>query len=326
MEIFKNTSHNNDSLSLAIGTFDGIHPGHKSIIRAAIQSANEHSIPSAVLTFEPDPVTVLSDKSSEDRRLLTRMDKISILNDLGVDKVFELEFNQQFATTSASDFIHSLLIDNLNVQEVCVGYDFRFGKGREGNTEFLRKHLENNDVRVQILEPVSVNDKPLSSSRIREYIKSGQVKQARSLMGRPYVVCESLQKGEGRGKSIGFPTMNFPIQNTIHPRKGVYLVWFGREQRIPSIANFGYHPTVGSSDEALLEVHTLHSPPESNPGQTYHIYFEEFLREEKDFESIDHLKKQIQKDTDVARNRFQELSKPHEITQSKTEFFEKTVC
>ncbi|MFB6344591.1 MAG: riboflavin kinase, partial [bacterium] len=115
-----------------------------------------------------------------------------------------------------------------------------------------------------------------------------------------------------------FPTLNFPLKKTLHPRLGVYAVWLGTEERFPSVANFGYHPTVGRSDEALLEVHVLNEEPDFGPGDTTHVYFGSFLRTERDFDSVDALKDQIDTDVDDARKQFNQLDKPDVVAPVQT--------
>lgn len=301
---------------VVVGTFDGLHPGHLQILRSALDRGRRLSLPVAVLTFEPDPETFLNDTPPTKRRLLTREDKINILDRFGLDRVYEVPFDASFASISPEEFVSRVLLRQLHAQWVCVGFNFRFGHKRRGDTRLLQSQLEDEGVRVSILPPVKQNQEPISSTRIRNRIRAGEVERARRLLGRPYTVFETIQEGEGRGKKIGFPTLNFPIQRTIHPRVGVYMVWLGTRPRKPAVANFGYHPTVGASDEAVLEVHDLGDPPPLEPGDRTHVYFGRFLRPENHFDSVDELKQQIQKDIETAGNEFPDLERPqplHEI-------------
>lgn len=298
---------------VAIGTFDGLHRGHQKILDNALEIGRGRSLPVAVLTFEPDPETVLNEVPPTERRLLTREDKMTILSDLGFDVVYEVEFDRSFASKAPEQFVDEVLVERLNARAVCVGYNFRFGHGREGNTELLRRRLPERDVALDVTPPVRYQGEPVSSTRIRQSVRQGRVKEARSLLGRPYTVHETLQAGEGRGRSIGFPTFNFPVTKTLHPRRGVYLVWLGTEKRRPSVANFGFHPTVGSSPRALLEVHVLDDPPPYEPGDQTHVYFGGFVREEREFDSVESLKQRIQRDVREARDRFKRLDRPHPL-------------
>ncbi len=298
---------------LAIGTFDGLHRGHRKILRNALETGRDRSLPVAVLTFEPDPETVLNGIPPTDRRLLTREDKMTILNDLGFDLVYEVAFDRAFASQTPEHFVDEVLVERLHARVVCVGYNFRFGHDREGNTKLLRRRLRGFDIDVDVVSPVTHRGDPVSSSRIRQSVRQGRMQRARTLLGRPYTVHETLKTGEGRGRSIGFPTFNFPVTKTIHPRRGVYLVWLGTEQRRASVANFGVHPTVGSSTQALLEVHVLGEPPPYEPGERTHIYFGGFVREERDFDSVEALKQQIDRDVNEARDRFEQLDRPRPL-------------
>ncbi len=210
---------------------------------------------------------------------------------------------------SPEEFIETVLLEQLQTRAICVGYDFKFGRRRRGSTELLQTY-RSDSLEVKIVPPVKIYGEPVSSSRIRKLIRSADMKRARELLGRPYVVRETFQRGRGRGKSFGFPTLNFSFTRTIRPRPGVYLVWFGRRERIPAVANFGVHPTVDELDEPVLEVHTLEAPPDIKPGAEFHIYFERFCRREEKFSSAGELKEAIARDVKEAEEMFERLEKP----------------
>lgn len=298
---------------LAVGTFDGLHRGHRAILTGALRRARNEGLPASVLTFEPDPVTVLRGTPAVERRLLTSEDKRDILKGIGFDRLYEVPFDEDFAATPADEFVHSILVDRLSASAVFVGYNFQFGRDREGDTDYLTEALGDHGIDAVIQEPVTLGGDPVSSTRIRGLLKEGDVSEARRLLGRPYIVHEDIQAGDGRGQSIGFPTLNFPLTKTLHPRLGVYAVWLGTKQRFPAVANFGYHPTVGRSDEALLEVHVLDETPELDPGDATHVYFGSFIRDERDFDSVEELTDQIDRDVERARSDFERLERPAEI-------------
>lgn len=313
MDVIEGIPDTSPAQVLAVGTFDGLHRGHRAILQGAQRRARNEGLPSAVLTFEPDPVTVLKDIPPTERRLLTSEDKRAILKGLGFDRVYEVPFDENFAATTARDFVDSVLVDCLSASSVFVGYDFQFGRNRSGDTDFLTKALDEHGVDTVVQEPVTAGGDPVSSTKIRGLLQDGDVRDARRLMGRPYVVNEEIQAGEGRGQSIGFPTLNFPLTKTLHPRTGVYSVWLGTQQRFPAVANFGFHPTVGRSDEALLEVHVLDKTPDFGPGDSTHVYFGSFIRDERDFDSVDELTDQINRDVSAARTDFETLERPEVI-------------
>jgi riboflavin kinase/FMN adenylyltransferase len=205
----------------------------------------------------------------------------------------------------------------LNARSVHVGFNFRFGHKRQGDTELLREKLNEAGVELSVKDPVELNGETVSSTTIRELVRSGDVEDARRYLGRPYVTRESLQPGQGRGRSIGFPTFNFPLRRTIHPRRGVYTVWLQDDETLyQAVANFGRHPTVGEAEQPLLEVHVLESPPDLSPGDVACVHFGSFIREEKEFESIDRLKNQIDEDVDEARSDHDVLESPDVIRRS----------
>jgi riboflavin kinase/FMN adenylyltransferase len=219
------------------------------------------------------------------------------------------------ASTRAEEFIRDILIKKLNIRAVFVGDDFRFGRGRAGDASLLKKIAgeKKQDFEAKVFSDVEVDGIPLSSSLIREEIVKGNLQTARKMLGRPYTVHEKLQKGSGRGKELGFPTLNFSLDNTIRPRFGVYTVWLGRAERLPAIASFGVHPTVDELSAPILEVHTLGEPPDLKPGQEKHIYFEQFCRPEEKFSSLEELKNGIKQDIEEARRIFLKTEKPAPI-------------
>ncbi|MFB6344592.1 MAG: hypothetical protein ABEK50_02290 [bacterium] len=170
---------------LAVGTFDGIHRGHQAILQGALDRARDEDLPASVVTFEPDPVTVLKGTPPTERRLLTFEDKRAILNHLGFDRMYALPFDEDFASTSAQSFVESILVERLNAASVHVGYNFRFGRNREGDTEFLRKGLNNHGIDAVIQDPIVAGGDPVSSTRIRSLLKDGSPAEARRLLGRP---------------------------------------------------------------------------------------------------------------------------------------------
>ncbi len=310
MKCLRELPSSSEKQAEAIGVFDGIHRGHRVILQRALDEADRRGLPSAVLTFEPDPHQVLEGASPTQRRLLTREDKMNILSQLGFDRCYEVEFTREFAATPPDEFLDDVLLRRLNVRVVVVGEDFRFGHRREGDTSLLRSRLESHGVRVHVESSLELDGRAVGSTRIRQHLRNGEVRDARLLLGRPYAVHEAIQTGEGRGQKIGFPTFNFPLTRTIHPRQGVYMVWLGTRERAPAVANFGRHPTVGAAEEPLLEVHALDDPPPFEAGDTTHVYFEAFVRPETAFESIEELKEQIRRDVDEAREAFREVDPP----------------
>jgi riboflavin kinase/FMN adenylyltransferase len=311
-----------DDLVLALGTFDGLHCGHQALLHDAVADAGQRGLDSALVTFEPDPVNVLGDVPVTKRRLLTRNDKINIIDGMGFDYFYEIEFDSHFAKRSAEDFVRNVLIETLSARSVHVGFNFRFGDDRAGDTELLEEILGCHEALLSVKNPITVEGETVSSTQIRKFIQSGDVRKARRLLGRPYVIYESLQPGQGRGQQIGFPTFNFPLRRTIHPRRGVYAVWLEADSLYRGIANFGRHPTVGEADQPLVEVHCLDDTPSLDYGDEIHVYFGEFLRPEKEFDSVDELAEQIDRDIDEAKQVHQRLNEPEPVTTIDTNRFD----
>lgn len=304
--------------TLAIGTFDGLHRGHREILGNALDDAAGSDRRAGVLTFDPDPVLYFRSIPVTNRKILTRQDKNAILSKLGFDVIYEIQFDEEFSSTTPREFVEEILLDRLNAGSVHVGFNFRFGSKRQGDTQQLQELLEENGATLTVQDPVEVGGETVSSSRVRELIRSGNVAKARRILGRPYVTYEVLRRGDGRGREIGFPTFNFPMQRTLHPRPGVYAVWLETDRLYPSVANFGRHPTVGNAEEPLLEVHVLDTPPELESGDEAHVHFGSFLRDEEDFDSVQELKEQISTDVRNARQYHEDMNEPRPIMSNET--------
>jgi riboflavin kinase/FMN adenylyltransferase len=306
--------------SLAVGTFDGLHRGHREILGNALGDAAGTKRRAGVVTFEPDPVLFFQSTSVTERRILTRYDKIAILEKLGFDVMYEIQFDEDFASRSPKEFVEAILLDRLQAGSVHVGFNFRFGSKRKGDTEQLQELLQDHGATLTVQDPVQVGGETVSSSRIRELIRDGHVEEARRLLGRPYIAYEVLREGDGRGREIGFPTFNFPMQRTLHPRPGVYAVWLEADGLYPAVANFGRHPTVGNAEEPLLEVHVLDAPPELEPGDEAHVHFGSFLRDEQEFDGLTELKNQISRDVQNARQYHNNLDEPQTIASNESNY------
>jgi len=323
MKLHKQLPDHSNSHVLIVGTFDGLHRGHQHLIEQARDSARRKNEPLGVMTFHPDPEMVLSGANPRDRQLMTRVDKLVLLDRYGVDQLYEISFDKEFSRTSPREFIRKYLVESLTLSEVCVGRDFRFGRGRNGDPELLNRVLSNHGIDLRTVDPLSFDDSPVSSSIIRTLIERGAVKEARELLGRPYVTFETVVEGEGRGREIGFPTLNFLLEKTIHPEHGVYAGWLEDDTLYRSVINFGLRPTVNDADSRpVLEVHCLDGDPGVEHGESAHVHFEENIRDEREFHNLDALKDQISDDTKEAERILERGCTPDKIGTKSSRIIE----
>jgi riboflavin kinase / FMN adenylyltransferase len=290
---------------VAIGNFDGVHLGHRQVIERAGVLAKAGSAPHAVLTFEPHPRSVLHPEGPPFRLTPFRA-KSRLIEALGVDLLFTLHFDQAFAQRSAEDFVERLLVEGLGARQVVVGYDFVFGHGRSGTPALLAKEGRRLGFGVTIVDPVATPGGPVySSTRIREHLAEGRPRQAAALLGRFWEVEGRVERGDERGRTIGFPTANLRLEDYLRPAAGVYAVRAaieerGRVERHDGVANFGRRPTVGGTD-LRLEVHLFDFSGDLY-GRHLRVELVDYLRPERKFPGLDALKAQIAEDAHRARD------------------------
>jgi riboflavin kinase/FMN adenylyltransferase len=292
-----------------IGNFDGIHLGHQGIFRKLIQEAHEQNRKAVVITFDPHPKKVLR----PERRpfiLLTPVDeKLKLMEQSGIDAVVLITFTPEFAKTSAQQFVRHILWENLRIKKLFVGYDYGFGKGKEGNAEFLRARGRELGFDVEEISAVTLGDIIVSSTKIRLSILDGDVKLARTLLGRPYNVYGTVVRGHKRGTEMGVPTANIQSEKVI-PECGVYAVFAEVEGEIhQGVINLGFNPTFGN-DTLSVEVHLFDFKGDIY-GRNIEIFFIERLRNEMKFENAEKLVEQIRKDIARAREILNADTMPH---------------
>ncbi len=289
---------------VAIGNFDGVHLGHQAVIAAAREAARAVSAPFAVLTFEPHPRSVFQ-PGAPPFRLTPFRAKSRALEELGVDLLFTLHFDLDFAKKSAEDFVAEVLIEGLGVRQVVVGYDFVFGNRRRGTADLLKVAGDQYGFGVGVVAPATgAGGVVYSSTQIREHLAAGQPRAAAALLGRPWEIEGRVETGERLGRTIGFPTANILLADYLRPAAGVYAVragvdeehathWFG------GAANLGWRPTVGGTD-LRLETHLFDFDGDLY-GKHLRVALIERLRPEKRFDGLDALKAQIAADCEQAR-------------------------
>lgn len=286
---------------LAIGMFDGVHLGHQSVIEAAVHSARRARGFAGVLTFWPHPSAVLR-AAQPTPLILSRTMKRELLGRLGLDFVVEHPFSLEFAATTAREFVALLKRAFPGLEAVYVGENFRFGRGREGDTATLIAAAREAGFAVYSAPRLNHNGAPISSSRIRDLIAAGEIEQANALLGYSYFSVGTVEPGKRLGRTLGFPTLNFTWQPALAPRYGVYAVMVSGPdaERLPGVANYGLRPTVEiRAPVPHLEVHVL-APTRLTYGDRATVQWLRFLRPEKRFSGVDELRAQIEIDRQMA--------------------------
>ena len=288
--------------SMAIGTFDGVHPGHQAVIRKAVELAREAGKRASVMTFEPHPRAFFGHGEAYAESLTPLPEKIRLLGELGVDIVYVAQFDRAFSGLTPEAFVRGLLIGRLNVSIAAVGFDFSFGRGGAGNPALLAE-LGAPELAVHTVEPVSAAGEKISSSRIRQALTLGDVALAAALLRRPYRISGTVAHGAARGRTIGFPTANIePDGRYVVPRHGVYAVNVRRGGDVhPAVMNVGIVPTFNEGGgKPKLEAHLLDFSGDLY-GERLTVEFVAFLRPELKFGSAAELAAQIREDAEQAR-------------------------
>jgi riboflavin kinase/FMN adenylyltransferase len=283
-----------------IGNFDGVHLGHRSVIKQLIRNAKEMSLPSVVVTFEPLPMEFFS-ATTAPARLTEFREKIELLTAMSVDKVVCLRFNHSLASLSAQSFVKDILANGLQVKRLIVGDDFRFGANREGNVALLRELGPTYGFDLIPAETYHYNNVRVSSSLVRGFLAIGEFERAQHYLGRTYHMDGKVIHGDKRGKKLGFPTANLACHRLNCPLSGVYVVRIhGLNGKIhEGVANIGTRP-VFDGDRFLLETFIFNFEQEIY-GRRIRVEFVKKLRDELKFHSVEALCEQMKKDVKKAK-------------------------
>jgi len=283
-----------------IGNFDGVHLGHQAVLGQLAERGAELGLPTVVVTFEPHPREFFA-RGAVPARLTRFREKLQALRRFSVARVVCLRFDQALANMPAAAFIRRLLVEGLAVRYLVVGDDFRFGKGREGDFAMLRAAGDEQGFQVAAMHTFNVDGMRVSSTRIREALAQDDLLTAEKLLGRPYRMCGRVVHGDGRGRTIGFPTANIHLHRSSSPVSGVYAVEvFGLDKEpLAGVANVGTRPTLGGT-QSRLEAHLFDFDADIY-GRYVHVDFLHKLRPEQRFESLEELVAQIRKDAAEAR-------------------------
>ncbi len=279
---------------LTLGNYDGVHLGHQSILKNLVKEGLKRRLPSVVYTFMPHPVKMLAPHIAP--LLITTLEqKLELLSNTGVSAVIVEKFDKTFSQQSAESFFYDILIKRLNARFITVGYDFTFGKKREGNIETLEILCYKNGIDDVIVKPVLKSKMLVSSTLIRKRLMAGEITESNQLLGHPFNITGRITKGEGRGKSLGWPTINLLTENELIPPHGVYATQTEiAGTTYKSLTNIGVNPTFYGATRKI-ETHLLNCK-RNLYGKKAQIYFLKFLRDEKKFTSPNKLALQIKKD------------------------------
>jgi len=284
---------------VAMGNFDGVHLGHRAVIAAAMEMGRVHGRPALALTFEPHPRRFFSPDTPQ-FRLTDERAKLRLLAGTGLAGAVVMTFDKARAGTSAQDFIHHDLIERLGVSGIAVGYDFHFGKGRGGSPSLLAKEAPRLGIEVDVQPHIDIDERPVSSSAIRSALADGQLDKATAMLGAPWFVTGEVIQGQKRGRDLGYPTANIRLNADCGLKHGIYAVRVGRgEQRLDGVANFGRRPTFDNG-APLLEI-SLFDFNDDLYGEALDCAFIGYIREERKFDGIEALIRQMNDDSARAR-------------------------
>ncbi|MCW5588724.1 MAG: bifunctional riboflavin kinase/FAD synthetase [Legionellales bacterium] len=286
-----------------IGNFDGLHLGHHAILQRLVHLAEQRNIPSVVILFEPTP-TEFFQPNNAPARLTALREKLMLLKKYHLDYVVMLAFNHTLAEMSADDFIEKILHQQLNIQHLIVGDDFRFGHQRQGDFDLLLNRGKHYGFTVENTPTLLYADERISSTRIRLALAEDNFKLAETLLGRPYFMSGRVRHGARRGHTIGFPTANIRLNRLVSPLLGVFAVRVSgvTQEKIQGVVNIGKRPTVDGIT-TVVEVH-LFNFNQTIYGQHITMEFCHKIRNEKKFASFELLQQQIVQDCEVAKQFF----------------------
>ena len=295
---------------VTIGTFDGVHPGHRRVIQELVRISKQTEGESVVFTFNPHPRIVVLPQEDSLRLLFTEEEKISAMESLGIDHLVIYPFTSEFSKLSYSEFVESILVRKMNLFCLVVGYDHRFGQGRKGDFNALEDLSQKFGFVVEQLSQFLVDDNFVSSSRIREYLETGAIEAANHLLGYKFKLTGKVVEGRQLGRKIGFPTANLETfdRHKLVPGDGVYAVLVESEGRFyHGMCNIGIRPTVSSNaDQRSIEVH-LFNFRKNIYNTVLTIYFVSKIRNEQKFANIYELKDQLNKDEIYAKKQLADI-------------------
>lgn len=290
---------NIEETSVAIGVFDGVHLGHKELIKKAIEDAHKTNKKSVVFTF----LNPLKISKKNNKMINTIEEKLYLIEKLGVDYLILQKFTKRFSELEPEYFIKEILKKRLNVKSIFVGFNFRFGKDGKGDAKYLKKICQEVGIKVEIIEAVKIFDEVISSTKIREALQNKDLKKANNYLGENLIIIGNVIHGKKLGRVLGFPTANLEIVDRFYPT-GIYggkVKIEGESFEREAVVNIGKNPTL-KPNEKTIEIHILDFN-EDIYGKKVYLQLCEYLREEKKFNTIEELKTTIANDVAVWRKK-----------------------
>lgn len=293
---------------ITLGTFDGVHLGHQAILKKLVSATEKGTYESLVLTFYPHPRMILNQEGAM-HLLNTIEEKTILLEKFGIDHLIVHPFDDAFSKLSAEAFVKNILVDQLNIHKIIIGYDHRFGENRSANITDLIHFGKQYNFEVAQINAEEINEITVSSTKIRTALLEGAIELANQYLGYDYFFSGKVIKGKQLGRTIGFPTANIKLSETykLIPKNGVYIVYSTlNNKRVYGMMNIGHNPTVGENNKTI-EVHYF-DVNEDLYDKIITVAFLKFIRTEEKFDSIDALKIQLNKDQEFSKNYIETLT------------------
>lgn len=297
---------------VTIGNFDGVHRGHQTIIKAVNAAAATRDALSVALTFEPHPSTLLQDRPADTFRLTTTEYRAELLRCYGMDEVVTIPFSHDFADLRPQDFVQGLLAERLHATEVHIGYDFAFGRGREGTTSKLQSLCAELGIEVIVHRAYQDSEETISSTRVRSHLVEHDMEAVARLYGRPYALPGIQQSGHQRGREMGIPTINFYPKDLLLPPHGVYISCLKEnDRRWDAVTSIGTRPTFDDDERVSVETYVLDPAFEGTAyGESLQVELLQWIREERAFEDAEALQIEMERDVQIAREYHQDRARP----------------
>ncbi len=291
---------------VTIGTFDGVHIGHKTILKRVVETAKKENLDSVVLTFFPHPRMVLQ-QNSDIKLLNTIEERTQLLEKTGLDHLVIHPFTHAFSRLTALEYVRDILVNSLKAKKIIIGYDHRFGRNRNADIEDLKEFGKTYNFEVEEISAKEIDDVAVSSTKIRKALDAGDVETANSYLGYNFMISGEVVRGKAIGRTINYPTANLKLKENykLVPKNGVYVVQSQiNSENIFGITSIGTNPTVGGK-EKTIETHFLNFNKDLY-GKEITIEFLKFIRDEETFDSVEILRQEIIKDEKFAKQYLQE--------------------